>query len=61
MSTASVEQLTDNEWASLRETITRRYLGISADEFVERFNAGDFDDASSEFLMTVLGYFPELD
>lgn len=53
--------LTDEQWERERDAITRRFLGISALEFVERYNAGEYDDVEPDGLMTVLGYFPELD
>lgn len=54
-------ELDDRAWVAEREAVTQRFLGMSAEEFVRRYRAGDFDAAEPDMLMTVLGYFPELD
>lgn len=55
-------ELTVEEWATLRDDITRQFLGISAEEFMRNFNAGRYDTAvPPENLTEILGYFPDLD
>lgn len=61
MGTASTVELDDKGWAEAREAVTRRFLGIDADEFVRRFHAGAYDTDEPDYLMDVLAYFPELD
>lgn len=49
-------------WDDARDGMTRRFLQVSADEFVEKFKNGDYEgDDEPDFLMEVLAYFPELD
>lgn len=58
---AITRALTDAEWDEAREAIAQRFIGVSATEFVENFNAGLYDgDNAPDLLMEVLGYFPEL-
>lgn len=54
-------ELNDAAWAEARESMAQRFLGMSADDFVQRYNAGDFDTNEPVFLMDVLAFFPELD
>lgn len=53
--------LDDQGWAEARNAMTMRFLGISADEFVTRFKAGEYENNEPDLLMDVLAYFPELD
>lgn len=57
----TVEELTDDRWAEVRDEVTQQWLGVSAEEFVARFNAGDYDVDEPDALMSVLAFFPELD
>lgn len=54
-------ELDDLGWEETREVFTQRFLGVSADEFVRRFRAGEYDEDEPEYLLDVLVYFPELD
>ena len=62
MAPVEAVELNDAEWAEAREAMAQSFLGLSAEEFVARFNAGDFDgDDAPDLLMDVLAFFPELD
>lgn len=50
----------DAEWQTTRDETSRHFLGIGADEFVRRYNAGEYDEEVAG-LMAVLSLFPELD
>lgn len=54
-------ELDDAAWAEMRDSATRRFLGIDAADFVRRYEAGDYDADEPVFLMDVLAFFPELD
>jgi|GEM_PF-1843410 len=54
-------ELDDTAWVAERDAIARRFLGIGAEEFVARFNAGEYDGTEVDGLMAVLAFFPELD
>ena len=56
-----VVELDDVAWLAERDAISRRFLNVSADEFVAKFNSGDYDKVEIDGLMAVLAYFPELD
>lgn len=60
-SVADTIELDDAAWQAEREVATQRFLGISAAEFVERYENGFYDEIEPDTLMTVLGFFPELD
>ncbi len=57
----TVEELDDQQWEQVRDEVARRWLGLSAADFVERFNAGAYAEVEPEELMSVLAFFPELD
>lgn len=55
-------ELNDTQWAEAREKVAQRFLGVGADEFAEKYVAGEYEgDNEPDFLMDVLAYFPELD
>lgn len=54
------EYMTNQEWEENRNKVTQRFLGISAEEFIERWNAGEYPDPDPD-LMDLLAWFPELD
>lgn len=58
---AETVELDNEAWQAERDAATRRFLNMSADEFVERYQRGDFDNCEPDGLMAVLGFFPELD
>lgn len=62
MSTTTVvaEQADADQWAATRDSVAQHFLGVSAAEFVARFQAGAFD-LDTPGLMAVLALFPELD
>ena len=60
MSVVTVE-VTDAQWELERDAIARQFLQMSAQEFIEQYEAGAFDDLEPDGLMAVLGLFPELD
>lgn len=43
-----VRNLTDEEGRALFDNAARFYLGISGDEFIERWNSGYYDDEDPE-------------
>ncbi len=57
----TIEELTDERWAKIRDEVAQQWLGVSADEFVARFTAGEYDEDEPDALMSVLAFFPELD
>lgn len=59
--TVEVVEVTDEAWATERDAITARFLGLTAAEFVERYEAGVYDSEDVDGLMAVLAFFPELD
>ena len=58
--TAITPELSDEEWKARRNATTQRFFGIEADEFLRRFEAGEFADDSVDGLMQTLMIFPEL-
>lgn len=48
-------------WLAERDAIVRQFLDVSADEFIAKFNSGDYDKIEIDGLTSVLAYFPELD
>ena len=54
-------ELNDEQWDQERDAVTRRYLGLSAADFVRNFRDGAYADSQPDDLMTVLSFFPELD
>lgn len=56
-------KLNDEEWEIERDKFTRKYLGVSADEFRAKLLAGEYDDDDDapDMLMEALSLFPELD
>lgn len=61
MTEAGTTVLEGDSWIAARDAMARRYLGVTADEFVSKYRSGDYDDDPPDFLMDVLMYFPELD
>jgi len=59
--TLETVELDDEAWAAERDAVARRFLGVSADEFVRRYTANEYDEDDVDGLMAVLAYFPELD
>lgn len=60
MAETQVLQTTDTEWATVCDETARFFLRISADEFVQQYEAGAFE-GDVPGLMAVLALFPELD
>jgi hypothetical protein len=58
---ALVDALDTKGWNRERDAIVRRFLQMSAAEFVEAFTRGDFDGVDNPDVMSVLALFPELD
>lgn len=52
--------LNESEWQAEREAATQRFFGLSADEFVQDYEAGKYPDDDLDGLMQVLMLFPEL-
>ncbi len=59
--TVQTVELNDKQWAAERDAIALAFLGVNADEFVKRFEAGEYNDDEVDGLMAVLAFFPELD
>ncbi len=59
--TVQTVTLTDQQWNAEREAVTQRFLGMGAEEFRQRYLAGEFDEVEPDGLMAVLAFFPELD
>lgn len=57
----NIIELTAEAWEGVRNSVTQQFLGISAKEFIQNFEAGRYDEQPPEDLMEILGYFPELD
>jgi hypothetical protein len=53
-------ELNDEQWIAERNAIAQRFLGVTAEEFVKRYNEGEYGD-EVDGLMAVLAFFPELD
>lgn len=58
---AGTIELNEAEWDVERDKFTRRFLGVSADDFRDKLLAGDYDEDPPEMLMEALALFPELD
>lgn len=58
---AETIELNEAEWDVERDKFTRRFLGVSADDFRDKLLAGDYDEDPPEMLMEALALFPELD
>lgn len=59
--TVHTTELDAAAWEAERDAITRTFLNMGADEFVARYQTGEFDAIDPDGLMAVLAYFPELD
>lgn len=51
-------ELTPEEWRQLLEERARRYMGMSADEFVRAWNAGEIKNPDRPEVMSVLMLIP---
>ncbi len=58
--TFAAEQADASQWEATRDSVAQHFLGVSATEFVARYEAGTFAD-DTPGLMAVLALFPELD
>lgn len=59
--TVDTIELDDEAWAHERDAVVMKFLGLRTEEFIERFEAGEFTDVDDDGLMAVLAFFPELD
>jgi len=48
-------EITREEAWTMLDADTRRYLGISAEEFARRYNAGEYDDPDDDPIVMRLG------
>ncbi len=53
--------LTDDEWWELFDKAAHRYLNMSGEEFVRKWNAGDFDGVDTTEVMQVYMLIPSED
>lgn len=51
---AGVEYVTAEEGKRLLERQARKYHGMSADEFVRRYRAGEFDSCSTDVIRVAM-------
>lgn len=53
-------ELSAEEWETMRDRFTRRFLGVSADEFRRNLEDGTYDADPPVMLEEALSLFPEL-
>ena len=56
-----IKYATNAEWDKVRNDTCLYFLSMSADNFIEAYNNGAFDEEDTPELMAVLSLFPELD
>lgn len=59
MDSNTLNELDDDQWEAERNLMTQRFFQIDADEFISRFEKGDFEDDGSGLMQTLM-LFPEL-
>jgi hypothetical protein len=41
-------EVSPEEWCAMYDDAVRKWMGISAEEFIERWNAGEYDDIADK-------------